>query len=166
MSPSRRGPRSMDAAFGSLADDLAPETLLAEVQRVWSACGRRGDRGGGSAERGARRHDHDFVFRVGVGAGARPDGSADHPAGQRAAESRLGPASSMCRRGPVASDRRRPPILRRFAGKSALRMGAVPTGRCAILTYTDSLTPRRAMRWRGTGAFQRHRRIVGERRRR
>ncbi len=25
----------MDAALGSLADDLAPETLLAEVQRVW-----------------------------------------------------------------------------------------------------------------------------------
>ena len=36
MSPYRRGPRSMDAAFGSLADDLAPETLLAKVQRVWS----------------------------------------------------------------------------------------------------------------------------------
>ena len=35
MSPYRRGPRSIDTALGSLADDLAPETLLAEVQRVW-----------------------------------------------------------------------------------------------------------------------------------
>jgi predicted nucleic acid-binding Zn ribbon protein len=35
VSPYRRGPRQLDAALGSLADDLAPETLLAEVQRVW-----------------------------------------------------------------------------------------------------------------------------------
>lgn len=33
----RRAPRSLDAAFGRLADELAPETMLAEVQRVWSS---------------------------------------------------------------------------------------------------------------------------------
>ena len=32
----RRAPRSLDVAFGHLADALAPETMLAEVQRVWS----------------------------------------------------------------------------------------------------------------------------------
>jgi predicted nucleic acid-binding Zn ribbon protein len=31
----RRSPRSMEAALTRLADELAPETLLAEVQRVW-----------------------------------------------------------------------------------------------------------------------------------
>ncbi len=31
----RRSPRSMQAALASLADDLAPETLLAEIQRAW-----------------------------------------------------------------------------------------------------------------------------------
>ena len=31
----RRAPRSMGEAFGALADELAPRTLLAEVQRVW-----------------------------------------------------------------------------------------------------------------------------------
>jgi predicted nucleic acid-binding Zn ribbon protein len=36
VSPHRRAPRPLNAALGSLADDLAPQTLLAEVQRVWS----------------------------------------------------------------------------------------------------------------------------------
>jgi predicted nucleic acid-binding Zn ribbon protein len=31
----RRAPRRLDAALVSLADDLAPETLLADVQRAW-----------------------------------------------------------------------------------------------------------------------------------
>jgi predicted nucleic acid-binding Zn ribbon protein len=31
----RRAPRSLDEAFGRLADDLAPATVLAEVQRAW-----------------------------------------------------------------------------------------------------------------------------------
>lgn len=31
----RRSPRSMGEAFGALADELAPKTLLAEVQRAW-----------------------------------------------------------------------------------------------------------------------------------
>lgn len=31
----RRSPRTLETAFGHLADDLAPQTLLAEVQRVW-----------------------------------------------------------------------------------------------------------------------------------
>jgi predicted nucleic acid-binding Zn ribbon protein len=31
----RRSPRSLGGALGHLADDLAPDTLLAEVQRVW-----------------------------------------------------------------------------------------------------------------------------------
>jgi predicted nucleic acid-binding Zn ribbon protein len=35
MSDYRRGPRRLGEAFERLADDLAPETLLAEVQRVW-----------------------------------------------------------------------------------------------------------------------------------
>jgi predicted nucleic acid-binding Zn ribbon protein len=32
----RRGPRPLTIAFGELADELAPETTLAEVQRVWA----------------------------------------------------------------------------------------------------------------------------------
>lgn len=36
MTVHRRSPRSIDAALGTLADRLAPDTLLAEVQRVWS----------------------------------------------------------------------------------------------------------------------------------
>jgi predicted nucleic acid-binding Zn ribbon protein len=31
----RRGPRPLEVAFGRLADELAPETMLAEVQRAW-----------------------------------------------------------------------------------------------------------------------------------
>ena len=36
MSGYRRSPRRLELAFERLADDLAPETLLADVQRVWS----------------------------------------------------------------------------------------------------------------------------------
>jgi predicted nucleic acid-binding Zn ribbon protein len=32
----RRSPRQMAAVFGRLADDLAPQTLLADVQRAWA----------------------------------------------------------------------------------------------------------------------------------
>ena len=32
----RRAPRSLDRALRSLADDVAPQTLLADVQRVWA----------------------------------------------------------------------------------------------------------------------------------
>jgi predicted nucleic acid-binding Zn ribbon protein len=35
MTPYRRSPRSMQAALTVLADELAPQTLLAEVQRAW-----------------------------------------------------------------------------------------------------------------------------------
>ena len=35
MSPARRSPRPLGFALDSLRDQLAPETLLAEVQRVW-----------------------------------------------------------------------------------------------------------------------------------
>jgi predicted nucleic acid-binding Zn ribbon protein len=35
MTPYRRTPRSMQAALTVLADELAPQTLLAEVQRAW-----------------------------------------------------------------------------------------------------------------------------------
>ena len=31
----RRGPRSLSTAFSALTDDLAPRTLLADVQRAW-----------------------------------------------------------------------------------------------------------------------------------
>ncbi|MGO9819674.1 MAG: DciA family protein [Solirubrobacteraceae bacterium] len=31
----RRAPRPLETAFGHLADELAPETMLAEVQRAW-----------------------------------------------------------------------------------------------------------------------------------
>ncbi len=31
----RRGPRPLAAAFERMRDDLAPQTVLAEVQRVW-----------------------------------------------------------------------------------------------------------------------------------
>jgi predicted nucleic acid-binding Zn ribbon protein len=31
----RRAPRSMETALTALADDLAPQTLLADVQRAW-----------------------------------------------------------------------------------------------------------------------------------
>ncbi|HWE08594.1 MAG TPA: DUF721 domain-containing protein [Solirubrobacteraceae bacterium] len=33
----RRSPRSLDAALTALADDLAPQTLLGDVQRAWTA---------------------------------------------------------------------------------------------------------------------------------
>ncbi|MEA2212286.1 MAG: hypothetical protein QOF83_2234 [Solirubrobacteraceae bacterium] len=33
----RRGPRPLESAFSRLADELAPETLLGEVQRAWPA---------------------------------------------------------------------------------------------------------------------------------
>lgn len=32
----RRAPRSLTTALGKLADELAPDTLLGEVQRVWT----------------------------------------------------------------------------------------------------------------------------------
>jgi predicted nucleic acid-binding Zn ribbon protein len=35
MTHHRRSPRSMQAALSMLADDLAPQTLLADVQRAW-----------------------------------------------------------------------------------------------------------------------------------
>lgn len=35
MSPHRRGPRRLAGAFETLAGELAPQTLLAEVQRAW-----------------------------------------------------------------------------------------------------------------------------------
>jgi predicted nucleic acid-binding Zn ribbon protein len=35
MTKYRRGPRSMESALHALTDELAPETLLAEVQRAW-----------------------------------------------------------------------------------------------------------------------------------
>jgi predicted nucleic acid-binding Zn ribbon protein len=33
----RRSPRSLQDALGALADDLAPQTLLGEIQRAWPA---------------------------------------------------------------------------------------------------------------------------------
>jgi predicted nucleic acid-binding Zn ribbon protein len=36
MTAHRRSPRSLAAALGMLADELAPDTLLAEVQRAWA----------------------------------------------------------------------------------------------------------------------------------
>ena len=33
--PYRRSPRSLDSALGRLRDDLAPDTVLAAVQRAW-----------------------------------------------------------------------------------------------------------------------------------
>ncbi|HEY2260709.1 MAG TPA: DUF721 domain-containing protein [Solirubrobacteraceae bacterium] len=33
----RRAPRQMTVAFGRLADELSPATVLAEVQRAWPA---------------------------------------------------------------------------------------------------------------------------------
>jgi predicted nucleic acid-binding Zn ribbon protein len=33
----RRSPRSLEAALTVLADDLAPQTLLGDVQRAWAA---------------------------------------------------------------------------------------------------------------------------------
>jgi predicted nucleic acid-binding Zn ribbon protein len=37
MTDSRRAPRPLSSALRSLADELAPETLLTDVQRVWTA---------------------------------------------------------------------------------------------------------------------------------
>jgi predicted nucleic acid-binding Zn ribbon protein len=34
---SPRGPRSLAETLGALADELRPDTLLADVQRIWSA---------------------------------------------------------------------------------------------------------------------------------
>lgn len=36
MSPYRRSPRAVALPVGTIRDELAPQTLLAEVQRVWS----------------------------------------------------------------------------------------------------------------------------------
>ncbi len=36
MTAHRRAPRSINAALDALADQLAPDTLLAELQRIWS----------------------------------------------------------------------------------------------------------------------------------
>jgi predicted nucleic acid-binding Zn ribbon protein len=33
----RRSPRPLQEALGALADDLAPQTLLGEIQRAWPA---------------------------------------------------------------------------------------------------------------------------------
>ncbi len=33
----RRAPRPLESAFSRLADELAPDTLLSEVQRAWPA---------------------------------------------------------------------------------------------------------------------------------
>jgi predicted nucleic acid-binding Zn ribbon protein len=35
VTPHRRSPRPLGHALASLADDLAPQTLLADVQRAW-----------------------------------------------------------------------------------------------------------------------------------
>jgi predicted nucleic acid-binding Zn ribbon protein len=35
VSPHRRGPRQLAGAFETLAGELSPQTLLAEVQRAW-----------------------------------------------------------------------------------------------------------------------------------
>lgn len=50
----RRAPRSLNAALESLADDLAPQTLLADVQRAWPAVvgGSIADQAAPTAERG------------------------------------------------------------------------------------------------------------------
>ena len=37
MSLHRRAPRSLAEAFGAITDELAPRTLLADVQRAWPA---------------------------------------------------------------------------------------------------------------------------------
>ena len=37
MTPSRPSPRSLSFALGTLRDELAPATLLADVQRAWPA---------------------------------------------------------------------------------------------------------------------------------
>ncbi len=36
MTRHRSGPRPLSPAFDSLSDDLAPDTILAEVQRAWA----------------------------------------------------------------------------------------------------------------------------------
>ena len=36
MSPWRRGPRPLGATLATLADELAPDTPLAQLQRVWA----------------------------------------------------------------------------------------------------------------------------------
>ncbi len=45
MTHHRRSPRSMEAALSVLADELAPATVLAEVQRAWPGVVGRPDRG-------------------------------------------------------------------------------------------------------------------------
>jgi predicted nucleic acid-binding Zn ribbon protein len=36
MTPARRSPRSLELALGALREGLAPDSLLADVQSVWS----------------------------------------------------------------------------------------------------------------------------------
>ncbi len=150
-------------------DELAPETMLAEVQRAWPSGGRRSDRRGGAADGRTRWRGDDLVLGVSLGAGTRSDGPrSDRRAPQRAARSGVGAAPSLRRRRTSSGygSCRRTDDFAAFCRQNRQRRGAVSTGHCAILLYTNSLTPRRAAARRGTGALQRHRRIVGERRRR
>ena len=77
MSPYRRSPRPVALPLDRIRDELAPQTLLADVQRAWpqavgdtiAAEARPTDRTGRDADR--------RLLGIGVGAGARPDGSDD-----------------------------------------------------------------------------------------
>ena len=60
----------------------------------------------------------------------------------------------------------RSPSFSRFCRQNAVRGDPVSAPRCAIRSVHQFSTPRRARTLRGTGASRRHRRIVGERRRR
>ena len=84
----RREPRAMSHAIAALADRLAPQTTLAEVQRVWpEAVGEVVAAQAEPTARARRRADGDL--RVGgLGAGARPHGPRADRAHQRGARHR------------------------------------------------------------------------------
>ena len=97
--PPAPGPRSL--ALEAVRDELAPETLLADVQRAWPEVVGGADRGAGSADRGARRRGHGLLLGVGLGAGARPDGARDPRPPERGARRAARQPPAMRRRGPL-----------------------------------------------------------------
>ena len=206
MSRYRAGPRAMNSVFERLRDDLAPATLLADVQRAWpdvvgararpprrtgSACvagrGRRCDRSRGDPRFRAPRCRHGVVFRLGLGAGAGPHGTGDPGAVERPPRGASDRATAL-RGGMIRPTRptwpagprhasfwrgietplrdfviRAPPqtFFCTFAGKSSVLGGGLRGSPVLFLRVPASDAPARCQ-LRGTGASQRHRRIVGE----
>ena len=109
----RRAPRPIGGAVEALTQRLAPATLLADVQRVWEAGRRPGDRRRGQARLRARGDRHAAVLGGRLDARDRPHGTRARRRDQRRAGRRSGP------RGALHGDRSAAPFeatSRRFGG--------------------------------------------------